>query len=85
VVSFTLGDIVGGEPLFDTGPKPEHDLNQRVAHFRKLFREAIEAMRRGDYVEAKACMDALQFAFNVAKVVHAEREKQAKDAQAGPR
>ena len=79
MVGFTLSDIIGGEPLFDTGPKPEHDLNQRVAHLRKLFREAVEAMRRGDYTEAKACIDGLQFAFNVAKTVHAERQRKAEN------
>lgn len=70
MVEATLADLIGGEMLFPGRESVDHDREPRIAHMRRLFEDAVAAMRRNDYAEAKACLDALRLAYDVSVSVY---------------
>ena len=76
MVKATLADLIGGEMLFPGSTSIRKDREQRIAHMRRLFDEAIAAMRANNYVEAKACLDGLRLVYDVSVSVYNEKAAQ---------
>lgn len=79
MVDATLAELVGGEMLFPGRQSVERDREPRIAHMRRLFDEAVAAMRRNDYVEARACMDALRLVYDISVSVYREKAAQVEE------
>lgn len=79
MVDATIADLVGGEMLFPGRQTVDQDREPRIAHMRRLFDEAVAAMRQNDYAEAEACLKALRLVYDISVSVYREKTAQGQE------